>query len=379
MYTYQKTSIYFAQHADGMTRLVAKELRELSATRIKPAFRGTFFKASPEDLYRINYHTQLISRILAQIITFDCHSDKYLYNTAKKIKWQDFMSVDSTFAVFSTVSESNIDHSKYAALRLKDAIVDYFRDECGDRPNIDTRNPDVWINLHIHDNRAAISIDTSGGSLHRRGYRTESVEAPMQETVAAAIIRACGWSGTRPLYDPMCGSGTLLAEAMLHYCRIPAGTLRGRFGFECLPDFDASLWEKVKSEASAAQREMPDGLIAGSDIASSAVEASRTNLMNLPGGERIQVNRNAFTDLEGFKNTVFVFNPPYGHRLGKGQDLSKLYRAFGDYLKQRCSGCEAYVYYGDPELLKHAGLGTTWKKELKNGGIEGLLVKYLIY
>ena len=205
MYQYQQTNRYFAQIAGGLEETGVLELAELGATDITPSYRGIYFNADAAVLFRVNYRTRLITRVLAPLLTFDCHSDKYLYQTARDIEWTDFLTPDSTFAVFATVSGSNINHSKFAALRLKDAIVDQFRDATGKRPSIDTRKPDVWLNLWIKNDQAVISLDTSGGSLHRRGYRTASVEAPMQETVAAAAIRFSGWDGETPLYDPMCG------------------------------------------------------------------------------------------------------------------------------------------------------------------------------
>ncbi len=214
-FLYQKTGRYFAQIADGLEELGADELSELGASEISPIYRGIYFQAGSAVLYGINYRSRLITRVLAPLITFDCHSAKYLQKTAMSIRWQDIFPLEKTFAVFATVSHSTIRHSQYAALCLKDAIVDTFREHCGKRPNVKTPDPDLWINLHIEKNRATISIDTSGGSLHRRGYRSQSVDAPIQETVAAAILRLSGWDGSSPLYDPMCGSGTLVCEALM--------------------------------------------------------------------------------------------------------------------------------------------------------------------
>ncbi len=379
MYSYQKNGRFYAQHADGMEKIVAGELSELGASHIKKSFRGSYFRADKRCLYAVNYRSQLVSRVLAPIISFDCHSDRYLYNTARKIKWRDFMTVDMTFAVFATVANSRISHSQYAALKLKDALVDYFREETGRRPSVDTRNPDLWINLHIQGNKAVISIDCSGGSLHRRGYRGEGLEAPMQETLAAAIVRLTEWDGARPLHDPMCGSGTLLAEAMIRYAGMPASILRSSFGFERLPDFNKSIWNAEKKAAQKAMKTLPDGLISGSDISGRAVEVARGNLAKLPGGKNVKLDRFDFRDHPGLPDSVIITNPPYGIRLGKSNDVTGLYRAFGDFLKSRCGGSEAYVYFGDRDLMHHLGLGTTWKKDLKNGGLDGMLAKFKIY
>lgn len=379
MYSYQKTNRYFAQIADGLEELGAQELSELGAENVKPIFRGIYFNTDKGGLYRINYHTRFITRILAPLKSFECDSSKSLYRHASSIHWADFFSVDYTFAVFASVSDSSIKHSHYAALRVKDAVVDYFRSRFHERPNIDTITPDVWINLHIQNDKAVISLDTSGGSLHRRGYRRASVEAPMQETLAAAIIHLSEWDGTRPLVDPMCGSGTLLAEALLRYCRIPPGYLRKRFGFQSLPDFDPQIWHSVKSEAKANIRRLPEGLIAGSDILSSAVAAARKNLLLLPYGDAVNLKTTDFKAIKSIENSIIVCNPPYGIRIGRKGAMGAFMKSFGDFLKQRCNGSAAYIYFGDRALIESIGLKSSWKKPLKNADLDGRLVKYELY
>ncbi len=379
MYQFQQTNRYFAQIAGGLEETGVLELAELGATDITPSYRGMYFNANAAALYRINYRTRLVTRVLAPLLTFDCHSDKYLYQTARDINWADFMAPDSTFAVFATVANSKINHSKFAALRLKDAIVDQFRDATGKRPSIDTRNPDVWLNLRIKNDQAVISLDTSGGSLHRRGYRTASVEAPMQETVAAAAIRFSGWDGETPLVDPMCGSGTLLCEALMLHARIPAGYLRSSFGFERLPDFDLSVWQSEKSIADQEIRSPGDGLITGSDIDPEAVVATRKNLRALPGGDAIRTRQADFRKLEPINGATIICNPPYGLRMDRGEDMAAFYKSLGDFLKQRCTDSTAYIYFGKREWIKKLGLRTTWKKPLVNGALDGRLVKVEVY
>ena len=379
MYQYQQTRRFFAQIAGGLEETGQEELTELGATSIAPAYRGLYFDADDATLYRINYQTRLLTRVLAPLLTFDCHSDRYLYKTARSIDWTDFLTLETTFAIFANVSHSNISHSKYAALRLKDAIVDDFRDRTGQRPSIDTRTPDVWFNLHIENNQAIISLDTSGGSLHRRGYRAETGDAPMQETVAAAAVRFSGWDGSTPLYDPMCGAGTLLAEALMQYAHIPAGFLRDDFGFEHLPDFDAAIWQAVKQQADSQICPIPPGLIAGSDIDRQAVAAARTNLQTLPGGEAVDLKVQDFHTIESLENVTILSNPPYGLRMGREEDLSTFYQSFGDFLKQRCTGSTAYIYFGKREWIKSMGLRASWKKPLVSGALDGRLVKYEMY
>ena len=221
-FVYQHSERYFAQVAGGMEEMAADELCRLGAEEPSLAYRGLYFNAGKAALYRINYQSRLINRVLAPLFIFKCHSAKYLYIQASKISWPALFTPENTFAVFASVSHSHIRHSKYAAQKLKDAIVDTFRRQTGKRPDVERHTPDVWINLYIINNRATISLDTSGGSLHRRGYRVKSVEAPMQETFAAAILLLSEWTGDTPLHDPMCGSGTLLAEALMICSQTPA-------------------------------------------------------------------------------------------------------------------------------------------------------------
>jgi len=379
LYEYQNTNRYFAQISSGMEELGASELAELGASNITISFRGIYFKADQKTLYRINYFSRLISRILAPLLKFTCHQTRYLYKKAQEIIWPELFSVDQSFAIFASVSNSKIKHSLYAAQVLKDAIVDQFREQTDKRPNVEKIHPDVWINLFIENDFAIISWDTSGGSLHRRGYRTQSVEAPMQETLAAAIIRLSQWDGCQPLYDPFCGSGTLLCEALLNYCRLPAGFLRQKFGFEFLPDFDKKSWHQIKAEADKQRREVRIDLIAGSDISREAIKAARQNLNNLPFGQQVKLKKLAFQEIEKLENSLIVCNPPYGIRSGEKKEISHLYKLLGDFLKQKCQGSTAYIYFGDRNLIPKIGLKPSWRKPLRNGGLDGRLVKFAIY
>jgi len=379
VYQYQKDCRYFAQIADGLKEAGAMELSELGAEDVRPEFSGIHFRADKFTLYRVNYLARLLSRCLAPLISFVCQDTAALYQQAKQILWEDFFAEGNTFAVSGNVSGSTISHSKYAALCLKDAVVDYFKEKTGRRPDVSVRNPDILLNLHIRNDQAVISLDTSGGALHRRGYREETVAAPMQETVAAAMIRFSQWDGTVPLYDPLCGSGTLLCEALMRYSNIPAGVFRNRFGFESLPDFDGALWQRVKNEADGRIRELPKGLIAGSDVSAEAVSAARTNLMGLHFGNNVAVERADFRNLPALEGQVIVTNPPYGIRMGADENLAMFYKNFGDFLKHRCRGSAAFVYFGEREYIKKIGLKASWKKPIKAGGLDGRLVKYEMY
>lgn len=379
MYEYQEKQRYFGQLASGLDELAEAELRLLGVETITPGYRGLHFVADAVTLYRVNYCSRLLTRVLAPLSVFMCHTPDYLYRKVREIDWSSILRADQTFAVFANVSDSKITHSRYASLKVKDAIVDCCRDRTGRRPSVDTGEPDLWVNLHLARNQATISLDASGGSLHRRGYRRVSVEAPMQETLAAAILEFAEWDGAQPLHDPMCGSGTLLSEAWMRHCRIPAGYLRRRYGFMMLPDYDPKLWRQVKKEADQRIREPGRDVVCGSDLDGKAVGIARQNNALLPFGEKMRIRRQDFREIPNLENRTIVCNPPYGVRQKRGVDLSAFYRELGDFLKQRCTGSVAYVYFGERALLKSIGLRPAWKKPLSNGGLDGRLAKYEMY
>ena len=381
MFEYAKHRGYFAACARGLEPLLADELRELGAEAGEPGVGGVSFRAETPTLYRVAYATRLASRVLAPLLTFDCHSDKYLYKTARNIDWDQLLDPDRTFVIDATVSESNIDHSQFAAQRLKDAVCDHFREKTGRRPSVEKRKPDLRLYLHLRRNRAVMGIDVGGGALHRRGYRTVSVEAPLQETLAAAVVRLSGWTGEGPLHDPMCGSGTLLAEAVLHATRRPAGWLRaqGTPPWSALPDFDARVWSTVKAELDGGVRELPDNLVSGADIDMAAVRAARTNLANVPGGRGVGIGHHDARELALEEPTTVLVNPPYGVRLGERQEVEALYKAFGDALKRRCTGTTAFVLCGDVKLVGSLGLKPSKRTPLWNGGIECRLARLDLY
>lgn len=289
------------------------------------------------------------------------------------------MTPDHTLAVQAVTANSAIRHSRHAALTVKDAVADRFRDLKGRRPNVDTDAPDVALHLFMHRNRAVCSLDLGGGSLHRRGYRLDAVDAPMQETLAATMVRASGWTGDSPLLDPFCGSGTLLAEAWMVACRIPAGFLRKKWGISRLPDHDADMWCRVRAsmdECICVPREIA---VMGSDIDAAAIAVARKNLARLPEGHRVGLERRDVQSLPGLRNAVILANPPYGVRLGRREDADALLRDFGDVLKQRCAGSEAIVFFGDVSAIKTLGLKPSWKRAVQNGGLGGRLCRYTLF
>jgi len=380
MLYYQRHKEFFAQVAGGLEDLAATELRNLGARDLKVGIRGITFCAELSDLYRINYRSRLVTRVMAPLLKFEATSAEALYLGTKKVDWTRIFRLDQTFAVFANVHRSEIDNGHFAALKVKDCVADMFRKRYkNNRPNIDAKTPDLWISVHIFENQATISIDCSGGSLHKRGYRQRSVEAPMMETLAAAILDFAGWQGQRRFYDPMCGSGTMISEAWMKAGNIPAGTLRKHFGFMMLPDYDRREWIKVKFHEDNQIKMVRAGTIRGSDVNPAAVKLTRQNNARIPGGDELRVKTSDFRDLDKVEDALIVCNPPYGIRMMKDQDMGAFMKDFGDFLKQKCTGSDAYIYLGDPELVKHVGLKAAFKKPLRNGGLDGRLVKYELY
>lgn len=374
MYDYKQKG-FFAQVTGKMEELCKEELIELGATETKTTYKGIYFKADLPTLYKINYTSRLLSRVLAPLVSFPCHTTNVLIQKAKKIHWEDFCSLEKTFAISSSVSKSRITNSLYASQCLKDGIADYFRDKYGKRPNVEVISPDVRFNLHIEKDTAVISLDTSGESLHKRGYRLLAGEAPMQETLAAAIIRLSKWDGETTLWDPMCGSGTILCEALMHCCKIPAQNLRKKFGFTNLPDFDQAVWKKVKEEFDNKIRPLPKNIISGSDKSQKAINVAKDNLSRLPYSESVELSCKPLQQLKEFKNGTLIANPPYGMRLGELEEVKALYKELGDFLKTNCTGTSAFIYTGNPVLRKSIGLRTTKRTPLDNGKLEGVLVQ----
>lgn len=378
-FEFQKNNSYFAQVPGKMEDIAEAEFLAAGATETKKEYRGLRFSADLKTIYTLNYTSRFASRILAPLITFHCRSTDILISRARKMPWEQIFSKEQTFSISASVSKSSITNSLYASQCLKDGIVDHFRDIYGVRPDVDTVQPDVRFNLHIEKDEAVISLDTSGESLHKRGYRLLAGEAPMQETLAAAIIHHSGWNGEEPLWDPMCGSGTLLCEALMHYCKIPAQYLRKKFGFTNLPGYNKSEWLSIKNNLDALIRPLPQGLISGSDKSQRIIPVAQENLSRLPFSENVKLSGQPFEHIHEFNDGVIITNPPYGIRLGEIEEVKALYKVFGDFIKQKCKGTTVFIYTGDPSLRKSIGLRTSSRIPLVNGKLEGVLVKIESY
>ena len=319
MFSYQMSGRYFAQVADGLEDIAIAELLKLGGIDIKPSYRGVYFNADHKALYRINYRARFITRVFAPLISFDCHSTKYLHKTLLPFEWEQFLSLNHTFAITANVADSKIRHGQYASRVVKDALVDHFRDMTGKRPSVDPKHPDIWFHLHVQRNKATLHLDTSGGSLHRRGYRQRSIEAPMMETLAAGIVELSGWDGERPLADPMCGSGTILSEALLKVCRIPSGYLRTNWGFQHLPDYDPKIWARVKAKADDGICDIAQDMIFGNDYNQRAVDIAKHNNSLLPHGDRIIWRSGDFRKLQASRTAPLCAILPTGYGSSAGE------------------------------------------------------------
>jgi putative N6-adenine-specific DNA methylase len=303
--------------------------------------------------YRANLWLRTANRILQPLAEFFCETPQHLYDGVRSIDWRRFLTPEMTIAVDCKVRDSGITHSGYAALKTKDAIVDCIRDHYGRRPSVDTLDPGLRINIHILRNNCTVSLDTSGVSLDKRGYRLDTGEAPLRETLAAALLELSGWDGTTPLVDPMCGAGTIAIEAALKATRRPPGLIRNQFGFQRWPDFDSALWRKIVDAAEGQILETLPAPILGYDISARAIENAKKNGRRAGVGNMVAFAKGNISDLTPpGPPGIIVFNPPYGARLDEEESLKPLYKKIGDVLKQRCKGYTAYLFTGNAELGK---------------------------
>lgn len=369
----------FAAVPRGAEELAAAELAAIGISTATPGKGGVSFSTDRAGLYRANLWLRTASRVLVQLVQFPCSGPTELYAGVHAIDWQELITPDMTLAVDCSLRDSALTHSGFVALKTKDAVVDRIREACGRRPNVDTAAPDVRINVHLHKNICTISLDSSGDSLDRRGYRLERNEAPLRETLAAAVVALTGWDGSIPLADPMCGSGTIPVEAALVAAHIPPGLHRS-FGFQRWLDFDSELWSGICAAAEDGIRRLPLGLITGYDLDSRALLLAGRNSANAGLEGQIHFFHAALQEFkpEGDKGVV-ILNPPYGKRLGEEDDLRELYCQIGDVMKKRCRGWTGYVLTGNLELAKYIGLKASRRYVLFNGAIECRLLKYDLY
>jgi len=362
----------------GFEEVLAKELTQLGAQNVEQGVRMVSFYGDKGFMYKANLALRTALKVLKPIATFKVYNDQSLYKGVQSIDWAKVFRVNQTFVVDVTLNSEHFNHSLFVALKTKDAIVDQFRDAVGKRPDIDKDYPDVRINIHIQNDICTVSLDTSGASLHHRGYRTATNLAPINEVLAAGILLMSGWDGNSHFLDPMCGSGTFLAEAAMIACNIPANINRKEFAFEKWSDWDNDLFEKVETSLLNKTREF-HYTIKGFDKAPSAVMKAKSNIKNANLDHYIQIEEANFfnTEKETEGTLHMVFNPPYGERLDI--DLERFYREIGDTLKQSYPGTNSWFITGNIEALKFVGLKPSRKIKLFNGKLESRLVKYEMY
>ena len=362
----------------GFEEILAAELRALGAQNVTQGVRMVSFDGDKGFMYKANLSLRTALKILKPIKTFTVYNEESLYNGVKSIDWSEIFLANQTFAIDSTVNSEAFNNSLFVILKSKDAIVDQFREEFDKRPSIDKDHPDIRVHVHIQKEVCTVSLDTSGDSLHHRGYRTATNIAPINEVLAAGILLHSGWRGQTNFLDPMCGSGTLLVEAAMIACNIPPNINRREFAFEKWRDWDEDLFDKIEESLLNKIKDFPYQII-GYDKAPSAIRKSIDNIRNANLEEYITVEQKDFFNSE--KTTQgplhMVFNPPYGERLDI--DLERFYREIGDTLKQSYPQTEAWFITGNMEALKFVGLKTTRRIKLFNGKIESRLVRYDIY
>ncbi len=371
---------YFATVARGLESLAAEELTELGAESVEPGFCGVAFQGDRKLLYHVNLWARLPFRILLRLDTFPCQDAEDLYQGIQTLPWQDYLTPDYTLAVDATGKTPQLNHSHFTALQVKNAIVDQQRQQFGARSHIDTQTPDVRINVHLHQDRCVVSLDSSGSSLHRRGYRPAVGAAPLKESLAAALIRLSGWQSDLAFMDPLCGSGTLPLEACLQGLQIAPGVFRQQFGFQTWPDFDASLWQSLQTEAKEQQRSQLPMPIWGSDQNSDVIEHAHLNAQNCNVADHIWFEAIDLQDVEPPTDSgLLICNPPYGERLGDPRELGDFYRQLGQILKQRFKGWTAFVLSGNKALSQSIGLKSCQRTAVNNGSIPCQFLKYELY
>lgn len=362
----------------GFEEILAKELRNLGAGHVKEGVRSVTFEGDIGFMYKANLCLRTAIKIIKPIHSFSVRNENELYRKIYAIDWSEYLSVDTTFSIDTTANSEHFTHSLYVSQKVKDAIVDKFRDTDGKRPDVDVKFPDVRINIHIQNEHCNVSLDSSGRSLHHRGYRTATNIAPINEVLAAGLLLLSGWDGQCDFLDPMCGSGTLLTEAAMIACNIPANINRKEFAFEKWDDFDEPLFEKIVESSLKKAREFNFSII-GYDKAPSAVRKAGDNIENANLSEYITIERKNFFDTEklGDSRLHMVFNPPYGERLNL--DMEEFYGSIGDTLKRNYPGTEAWFITSNLEALKFVGLRPSRKIKVFNSHLESRLVKYVMY
>ena len=362
----------------GFEELLAKELKQLGAQAVTIGVRHVSFVGDKGFMYKANLGLRTAIKILKPIAKFKVINENDLYNKVKAIAWENYLKSDGSLAVGATLNGDTFTHSQYVSLKTKDAIVDRFRDQTGERPNVDLRFPDLKIDIHIDRHFCTVSLDSSGESLHKRGYKIATNIAPINEVLAAGLIMLSGWDGQSDFMDPMCGSGTVLIEAAMIACNIPPNLMRNEFGFERWEDWDVDLFEKIEESLLSKTRDFHHKIM-GFDKSPSAVEKANQNVENAKLEDFIYIKHEDFfkTQKGGEEHLHMVFNPPYGERLDI--EMETFYSSIGSTLKHKYPGTHAWMISSNLEALKHVGLRPSRKIKLFNAKLEARFSKYEMY
>ena len=362
----------------GFEEILAKELQQLGAQDVEQGVRMVSFKGDKGFMYKANLSLRTALKILKPIYYFRANSEINLYKGIQGINWSKYLNENQTFVIDTTVHSDVFKHSQFVSQKCKDAIVDQFRERTGQRPSVEKDFPDLRINIHIDKDQCSVALDTSGNSLHQRGYKTATNIAPINEVLAAGMLLLSGWEGKSNFLDPMCGSGTILAEAAMIACNIPANINRKEFAFEKWNDWDNELFDNIVEALMKRTREF-HYIISGYDKAPSAVEKAKANIKNANLDDYVTVSQQNFfeTKKESVGPLHMVFNPPYGERLDI--EMERFYREMGDTLKINYPNTNAWFITANLEALKFVGLKPSRKIKLFNASLEARLVKYEMY
>lgn len=361
----------------GFEDILVEELESLGVKKVERATRAAYFEGDLEDIYRVNYWSRFALRVLISFHSYKAFDDKRLHSKAMQFDWEKLLTVDKTFAINSAVSSEYHTHSHFASLRVKDAIADFFMEKYEKRPSVDLNEPDVRIHLHIEGQFVTLSIDSSGESLHKRGYRTAHFEAPLNEVLAAGMLKLSGWTPDLPFWDPMCGSGTLTTEGLLMAKGIAPQIKRERFGFMGWDSFDQELFDKIKGEQHG---EPHKGQFFASDLESQSVIATYEHLSNLGLEDEVDCEAKDLFDSQPPSETpgFAIINPPYGVRLEK-DDVEKFYGEMGTHIKHNMKGWQVWIFTSNGDALKRFGLKPSKKIKLFNGALECRFHQYEIF
>jgi len=369
---------FIAKTLEGLEEILADELSDMGAQDIEIWKRAVAYSGDKMTLYRSNLMLRTCLKVLVFMKEFSVENEIELYNEIKKIPWEDYLGLEDTFAIDSVVNSEKFRHANFIALKAKDAIADRFREKYNQRPNVDTQDPTLKINIHIRENIVTLSLDSSGQSLHMRGYRKHSVDAPLNEVLAAGLVLMSSWDKTSTLIDPMCGSGTILCEAARIAGKIPPQSPDRAFAFKKWKSYDPELWKMVCDEAEAKINTKDIPSLLGYDINQKAAQVAITNIGEAGLSEFIKIEKEDFFYLEGSQDIILIFNPPYDGRL-KEKDVLDFYSFIGDKLKLSFQGCTAWILSGHMAAMKNIGLRPSAKKSLLNGSIPSLFCRYDMY